>query len=227
MEVDVLKQLSYRELQRVYTDYLIGKNFSSKTINTYKNDAFYLLNHDKTIDFWKLVVSDDFEEKARNHLLSALEKYSSGNIKTNINSYMATLRLFRKFVLCQTDVNVNQNSQNMYKDDKQEVRLPTPCEDAIRMYLQSWDSLESYRTQEAALNKLFLEYAPNNTKIEDILLKTATLNTFYSTNIYSIYPVAQHILSLQIDERLISGDITLVDDIMHVSDSRNYYSLKL
>ena len=48
------------------------------------------------------------------------------------------------------------------------------------------------------------------------MLKAATLNDFYSTNIYSIYPVARHILELDIDSRLAAGRVDLVDDIQTV-----------
>ena len=67
--------------------------------------------------------------------------------------------------------------------------------------------------QEDSLDKLFFELLPSNEEISDILLKFATLNDFYSTNIFSVYPVAEHILSLKIDERLRQGDVTLVNDI--------------
>ena len=59
------------------------------------------------------------------------------------------------------------------------------------------------------------------------MLKCATLNDFYSTNIFSIHPVARHIVQLNIDERLQTGDIALVDEIQHVNvggDERNFYS---
>lgn len=62
--------------------------------------------------------------------------------------------------------------------------------------------MADYASQEAALDKLFFTFAPENTNIEDILLKVSTLNDFYSTNIFSVFPVAEHILSLNIDERL-------------------------
>ena len=55
-----------------------------------------------------------------------------------------------------------------------------------------------------------------NDNIEDILIKCSSLNDFYSTNIFDIHTVAQHILSLKIDERLEDGDLSLVDEISHV-----------
>ena len=87
--------------------------------------------------------------------------------------------------------------------------------------------MEDYHLQENALNKLFYELCPYNKKIEDVLLKCATLNDFYSTNIYSIYPVAKHIVELNIDGRLQQGDVNLVDDIQCVvvgDKNYNFYS---
>lgn len=86
---------------------------------------------------------------------------------------------------------------------------------------------ENYRLQEEALNKLFFELCPKNSDITDILLKASTLNNFYSTNIFSIYPVAKHIFNLNIDSRLKAGDVTLVGDIQHViigDAKKNFYS---
>ena len=64
-------------------------------------------------------------------------------------------------------------------------------------------------------------------KRADILLKVAALNDFYSTNIFSVYPVAKHILSLNIDDRLMTGDVALVSDIQKVTINgveKNFYS---
>lgn len=107
------------------------------------------------------------------------------------------------------------------------VLVPRPSVKEVEKYLQNWNNLENYKLQEEALDKLFFELTPNNQDISDILLKVATLNDFYSTNIFSVNPVAQHILSLNIDERLKSGDVTLVNDIQKVTISgvqRNFYS---
>ena len=96
------------------------------------------------------------------------------------------------------------------------VNVPRPCEQEVKKYLDLWDSLDNYVLQERSLDKLFIETFPNNTKIEDILIKASALNDFYSTNIFSIFPVAQHILNLDIDKRLKDGDITLVPEIANV-----------
>ena len=89
------------------------------------------------------------------------------------------------------------------------------------------DSLENYVLQESSLYKLFHKTYPNNTDINDILIKASSLNDFYSTNIFSIFPVSKHILELKIDNRLNLGDTTLVNDISKVTISgveKHYYS---
>lgn len=48
------------------------------------------------------------------------------------------------------------------------------------------------------------EYRRYRYSFEDITL---------STNIFSIYPVANHIIALEIDARLEAGDVTLLGDI--------------
>ena len=87
--------------------------------------------------------------------------------------------------------------------------MPKPSSEQVEFYLRAWDELENYHLQEDALDKLFFQLCPENLEMSDILLKVAALNDFYSTNIFSVYPVAKHILSLDIDARLESGDVTL------------------
>ena len=64
------------------------------------------------------------------------------------------------------------------------------------------------------LDKLFFTLCPENTEMSDILLKVAALNDFCSTNIFSVYPVAKHILSLDIDSKLKAGDVSLVSEVV-------------
>jgi hypothetical protein len=105
--------------------------------------------------------------------------------------------------------------------------IPKPSNKSISKYLNEWKTLEKYTLQESSLGKLFHNYCPNNQDIECILLKVSVLNDFYSTNIFDTYTIAKHILNLNIDSRLKSGDQTLVNDIALVNISnkkRNFYS---
>lgn len=57
-----------------------------------------------------------------------------------------------------------------------------------------------------------------------IYVKASTLNDFYNTNIYSIFPVAKHIHSLNIDKRLKDKDQKLVNDIALVNLNGKFIS---
>lgn len=107
------------------------------------------------------------------------------------------------------------------------IEVPSPSKQEVERYLKKWDNLENYALQESALDKLFFNTYPNNTDINDILIKASALNDFYSTNIFSIFPVAKHILNLNIDNRLKNGDETLVDDISSIiinGKTKKFYS---
>ena len=117
--------------------------------------------------------------------------------------------------------------RNYNRKEKPEIVISKPSAIEVEKYLKSWKNLKNYQLQEDALDKLFFELLPSNEEISDILLKVATLNDFYSTNIFSVYPVAEHILSLKIDERLRQGDVTLVNEIQNVTINgvtRKFYS---
>ena len=105
---------------------------------------------------------------------------------------------------------------------------PKPSVSEVNKYLNEWENLEGYTSQERALNKLFLELLPGNSEIADILLKASCLNDFYSTRIFAIYPVAKRILSIKdLDKRLKAGDIKLVCELGNVKigdDKRYFYS---
>lgn len=110
---------------------------------------------------------------------------------------------------------------------KNNINIPTPSNDELKKYLKKWDTMENYVLQENALNKLFFETYPNNNDMDDILIKASSLNDFYSTNIFSIFPVAKNIYELKIDSRLKKGDLNLVNDISKVTISgknKNFYS---
>ena len=107
------------------------------------------------------------------------------------------------------------------------LTIETPCEEQVQFYLAAWDAQENYVLQEHALDKLFFKTYPCNTDINDILIKASSLNDFYSTNIFSIFTVAKHILALNIDRRLQVGDASLVDDIADITiggKQKSFYS---
>lgn len=108
------------------------------------------------------------------------------------------------------------------------IDIARPSIDELEKYLKSWDDLENYVLQESSLEKLFLKTYPLNNDLDDVLIKVCSLNDFYSTNIFSPFSVAKHIVNLKIDEKLRSGDLDLVNILAEVKMNEgriiNFYS---
>ncbi|WP_291862214.1 hypothetical protein [Marinilabilia sp.] len=108
------------------------------------------------------------------------------------------------------------------------MRIPAPSKQLVSQYQKKWETLENYVAQESSLRKLFTETYPYNTEMDEVLIKVCSLNDFYSTNIFSPFSVAKHIISLNIDARLNDNDTSLVNDIAKVNVNGkkefNFYS---
>ena len=233
MDIDKMKALSYEELRALYKIFLHSQNISKLTVNTAYVDTFYLWRKGSKELFWNTVSAMDFEDSAKNELLKALIENSTGNIKSLVNSYLSHLRRFRLFLSSDgtvqpfTSMQEKVTNPSRTRKKRLDVEVPAPSIEQVDFYLEKWDGLENYHLQEDALHKLFFELCPKNTDVVDILLKASTLNDFYSTNIFSIYPVAKHIYNLDIDARLNAGDVTLVGDVQYVTIGdtlKNFYS---
>lgn len=220
MDIDELRKLSTPEIRDLYREHLEPFELSPNTIQTMCTDSLYLLRNDPGLDFWEMLKCLDYENIARERLKIVLQQKSKGDVNSNINFYLAQIRRFKNFVdgdieLQPTRIRSHKSRtiQNIKVNDR---NLPKPSITEVEKYLLSWDELENYLLQEHALNKLFFELCPNNKDISDVLLKASALNDFYSTNIYSIFPVAKHIFNMDIDERLRAGDESLVDEMQNV-----------
>ena len=216
MDINKMKALSYDELRALYRNFLHSQNISQLTINTAYVDTFYLWRKGSKDLFWNAVTATDFENVAKEALIKALSENSTGNAKSLANSYLSHLRRFRLFLasdgIAEPSMPGQQKTANRTytRKKKMDIDVPNPSIEQVEIYLTKWDGLENYHLQEDALNKLFFELCPKNTDVIDILLKASTLNDFYSTNIFSIYPVAKHICALDIDLRLNAGDVTSI-----------------
>ena len=106
----------------------------------------------------------------------------------------------------------------MKNKEYKNIKIQYPSSKEIEYYMRKWDSQENYVHQEKALDKLFFKLCPENKDINDVLLKTVALNDFYSTQIFSVYTVANHIITISnIDKRIKDGDETLVEEIQTVT----------
>jgi len=233
ISIDNAREFSLHEIRQAYKQYLSAQNLSPNTIIASSVAAFYLWKKGSKDLFWDTVTAADFENGAKNELLKALSKNSTGNVKSLVNNYLSHLRRFRLFLAWDRTAEPSTPKQDRTTSraygpkKKMNIEVPAPSIAQVDFYLERWKGLDNYNLQEDALNKLFFELCPKNTNIIDILLKASTLNDFYSTNIFSIYPVAKHICSLDIDTRLKAGDATLVGDIQYVTIGdalKNFYS---
>lgn len=221
---------SFEEVRAAYLAYLNTQGLTQNTINTSKSDAFYLWKKRGKDVFWSIIYSTDFEDLGKDILLKTLKQFSKGDAYTNVNSYMAHLRRFRKFLASESALSIQvlpakPRFTALRKPRKVNQDLPDPCVEQVEQYLDKWDSLEDYALQEDALDKLFFELCPENKDISDVLLKVSALNDFYSTHIFKVFPMAKHIVALDVDERLRAHDVSLVGDIQRISGrDRNHYS---
>ena len=221
---------SLEEVRAAYIVYLHTQRLTQNTINTSKSDAFYLWKKRGKDLFWSVVYSPDFEDLGKEVLLKTLKQYSKGDVDRNVNGYMVHLRYFRKFLATESAIEIpaitaKPETTAKRKPRKLKQQLPDPCLEQVEQYLEQWDTLDDYRLQEDALDKLFFKLCPENKDISDVLLKVSTLNDFYSTHIFKVFPMAKHIVDLDIDHRLRAGDVSLVMDIQKGSgNKRNYYS---
>lgn len=83
-----------------------------------------------------------------------------------------------------------------------------------------------------AIKKIF-ELFPNNTELQDVLIKVTVLNTLYGTNIYDVFGIAKHIIKIKnLDIKIQNGDISAVNlirvghgiIIKKSQKERNFYS---
>jgi len=98
--------------------------------------------------------------------------------------------------------------------NKSETKRPSRKE--VEYYIDKWNSLENYAVQESSLKKLFTQTYPLNNNLDDVIIKVCALNDFYSTNIFSPFAIAKHIVSLKIDSYLAKDDLKIVDKIAEI-----------
>lgn len=233
MDINALKQMTYEEVRSLYMSFLQSQSIAPNTIRTAYSDTFYLWRKGDKDLFWKATEGSDADAKTM--LLDALRRNTTGDPEKLVGGYLSHIRRFRLFLASEGLAGIKKEQSSAVTQTvaltrhRREANLviPTPSKEQVDFYLARWNDLENYHLQEVALNKLFLNLCPKNTDITDVLLKVSTLNDFYSTNIFSVYPVAKHIHSLGIDARLKAGDVTLVNDIKRITingTERNFYS---
>ena len=202
-----VNSIDYQIIRNPYTNGPMIARVDGLSIENRKEICrIFLRNHGWTDDMFGNKITNDLERQI-NKILNG-----NDNLKLSV---------------------VSSGTKNQSNDRKTKSRnieydnIPKPSIDQVKYWLNKWDELEDYVAQEEAIDKLFYGEFKSNDNLQNILIKCSVLNDFYSTNIFKIYPVAKHILSLNVDSRLASNDVTLVDDIAKVTigdSEKNFYS---
>lgn len=95
---------------------------------------------------------------------------------------------------------------------KKQPTFPIPTKLIVERYLTASNNDERFTISENALTSLLSNYSTNN-DINSIILKTTAINSLYSTNIYSVIEMAQHILRIEFDSKIKKMSTSIVDDI--------------
>lgn len=99
------------------------------------------------------------------------------------------------------------------------IKLNKPTVNEVEYYLNKWNESDKDEVHDQALKKLFKSTYPLNNDLNEVLIKVASLDSFYSTNLTrsaSFATVSRHIVKLNIDKRLNEGDVELVNDIARI-----------
>ncbi len=108
-------------------------------------------------------------------------------------------------------------------------RPPKPTPEVIEEWKINWENTEGNIEQERALKKLFIELLPQNSDLEDVLIKVCTLNDFYSTNIYNVFSVAKVIKGMNFDNTFNSDEalpkcVDELNDKVYKATKKHIYS---
>ena len=211
-----INDIRISKLKENFSEYLNTQD--KKSYKTTVSDAFYLYRKTPDLDFIALLDIEEFNQFksiANEQLRSILIEESSAKGK-NVSSYTSAIIQLWKYVH-KSHISYSLSPNTVaYTTPKTVSPIPRPSCEEVDKYLHRWNTNAELFQPEIVLKKLFTETCPKNNSINEIILKIAALNTVYNTHINSVYPIAQHILSLNIDKRLAIGDETLIDELMQV-----------
>ena len=99
MTKEEILNLTIDEAKQLFREYVDSQDLAPGTKNTRMHDAFYLAKHNPSIPFFDLLLSEDFETRAKQELVLVLKQNSKGDIEKNLNSYMSHLRKLKEFLI--------------------------------------------------------------------------------------------------------------------------------
>ena len=208
-------------LRENFTAYIRDRFPNDNNPGVYVSTAFFLSRNESEfgMSFQDVLSSGIIPETFKNKLEYHFTERNRKNPRNDASIYERALRMLVEFASGRESERSEQriktqiHTGHINRQKQHAVEIPSPSESEVSAYLKSWENLKGYTEQEDALNLLFNKTFPNNTNLSEIMIKCSTLNDFYGTNIYGVFPVAKHIHTLNIDYRIASGDEQLVNDI--------------
>jgi hypothetical protein len=211
--------MNTNELRQNFKAYMQERFPNDSNISSTVSMAFFLERYGDEfgMDFQKVLsektIPSDYKQKFEEYFTTRGRK----DPRSNASVYERSLRLLFEYLdgkppVVSTQPRVDRKPLSA-RYNSPTKKIPRPTNQSVAEYLDKWTRLPGYVEQENALLLLFKDTFPNNNNLSEVLLKCSTLNDFYGTNIYNIFPVAKHILNLNIDSRLVDGDPMLVNDI--------------
>ena len=202
-------------LRENFTSYMKSRYPNNNHIGVTVSMAFHLSRYGDEfgMDFHNILNENVIPKQYKMKLEEQFSKNGRKSPKSNAVIYEQALKLLLEYIhdtpklYERKIINDKLQSKHTIKD------IPAPSENEVKVYLAKWDSLTHYPEQETALNLLFQQTYKNNNNISEVLIKCSVLNDFYGTNIFKIYPVAKHIISIGFDEKLHYNDLQLVNNL--------------
>ena len=245
-----MKEIHLEDLKKEFKEYFLNKKPNYKKPGPLFGMAFYITRNNVGISIEDVLTGKISIDQYGNLLLEVFKKMNSSTAYGRASAYKDAMKNLLEFVndvgyknikivdLPDFSTNsqikiIGSNNSKPVKKQKDATKhtendnIPKPSVEQVKYWLAKWDELEDYVAQEDAIDKLFYGEFKSNDNLQNILIKCSVLNDFYSTNIFKIYPVAKHVLSLNVDKRLEENDVTLVDDIAKVKigdTEKNFYS---
>lgn len=199
------------------------------TITTTVSDAFFIFNHDLGISFDDIIdgrrTLDEYKESVRIYLIN-----NGKNPGTRPSGYTSHIKYLIEYAqelgLIKYDVKLEikkpTKNINRIKPQNKVYKLhaisKNDVDDAYDKVKQDPIYGEENRTIKAILNKF-----PNNNSLEEVVCKICVIDVTHSTHVgihkknFSLVDLAKKIMSIpNIDRRLKTGDLTLIDDIAYV-----------
>jgi len=99
-----------------------------------------------------------------------------------------------------------------------------PFQIILKKYLDIFANQEMYIVNDLKNVELFQKY-PFNTNADDIRIKLSAINDMDISNNTLMESAIAHVLNLKIDERIKRGDLSVVEDIAHITANGKIFYL--